>query len=264
LTTVLHPGPADLEWREEYRKVRGLRTFSRACGTGVEGAILLVHGVGVSSAYWMPAQRELARLGFRVHAVDLPGFGRSQDPRWPPRLELLTEHLLAWMDGARLERCHLVGQSMGCELAVLAAAARPEQFRRVVLAAPAGLPHLRSVFVQLLRAAVDAPHETLPLFRVILPDYFRCGPLRFFRMLWEQKRRVTEERLGDVRQPVLILRGEKDTVATPGRVAALAGLLREADTATIHGAHAAHFTHPREFAETVAGFLIARVSPAVR
>jgi pimeloyl-ACP methyl ester carboxylesterase len=45
-------------------------------------AIVLVHGLGVSSRYMAALARELAPF-YRVHAVDLPGFGRSEKPPRP-------------------------------------------------------------------------------------------------------------------------------------------------------------------------------------
>src|SRR5438874_1171556 len=92
-STVLNSCPTAGTGEERFHRVNGLRTFSRVMGEGPE--VVLVHGAGVSSAYWKPAQRLLAcREGFRVHALDLPGFGRSQDAPWPPELSRLTDHLL--------------------------------------------------------------------------------------------------------------------------------------------------------------------------
>jgi pimeloyl-ACP methyl ester carboxylesterase len=233
--------------------VDGLRTYSRCLGRGPD--LVLVHGVGVSSDYWRPAQRALAARGFRVHALDLPGFGRSEDPPWPPELPRLSGHLLAWLREAVPGPCHLVGQSMGCDLVVLAAVAAPERVEKVVLAGPAGLPCLRSVFKQLLLAALDAPREPLSLYPVLVRDYLRCGPRRLFRMLWEQKDTLTDRRLGEVRQPVLVLRGEGDTVVSEARVLATAHAIPHAETAVVPGAHAAHFSHPETFAGRVAAFL---------
>src|SRR5207248_4161940 len=109
-------------YTERRDAVNGIPTFSRTLGIGED--VVLVHGVGVSSEYWRPAQRELAATGrYRVHAVDLPGFGRSAEPPWPPELPRLTEHLHAWAEAHVPDRFHLIGQSMGCELCVLYAAA---------------------------------------------------------------------------------------------------------------------------------------------
>lgn len=253
--TLLEHKPISIQATELFHRVNGLRTFSRVMGEGPD--VVLVHGAGVSSEYWRPAQEFLAAGGFRVHAPDLPGFGRSEDPRWAPELPLLADHLLAWVETVVRRPCHLVGQSLGCEVAVLAAVGEIPRFPRLVLAAPAGLPELRSLSAQLLRAALDAFRETPALYGAILPAYFRCGPLRLLRSLGEQKRHQIRHTLQRIRQPVLVLRGERDTVVSHERVQSVARALPCARTAAIRGAHGAHFTHAAEFARVVARFLTA-------
>lgn len=238
---------------EHYHTVNGLRTFSRTVGEGPD--VVLVHGAGVSSEYWRPAQELLAAKSFRVHALDFPGFGRSEDPRWPVELPRLADHLLAWVDAVVRRPCHLVGQSLGCEIVLLTAVEDLHRFPRLVLASPAGLPELRSLASQLLGAALDAFRERPDLYGAILPAYSRCGPGRLIRSLLEQKRHHIRHMLQRIRQPVLVLRGERDAVVSPERVRCVAEALPCAITATLPGAHGAHFTHAAEFASVVAQFL---------
>jgi pimeloyl-ACP methyl ester carboxylesterase len=239
--------------REHYHTINGLKTYSRVVGEGED--VVLVHGLSVSTAYWRPAQDALAAEGFRVHALDLPGFGKSQDPRWRPELPLLSGHLHAWLQIAVPRPCHLVGQSLGCEIVVLTALESPKRIKKLVLAAPASLPQLRSVVVQLLSALVDAARERPPLFGAILPAYVRCGPARFTQMLLAQKGPPDGAELARVPHPVLVLRGEKDMVVSRKRLLMVAEALPHAETATIPGAHGAHFTYPVPFARAVASFL---------
>lgn len=234
--------------------IHGLRTFSRSMGTGRD--VLLVHGAGVSSRYWVPAQERLVDTGpFAVHALDMPGFGKSQDPPWRLDLLRLADHIRGWVEERLPGRFDLVGQSLGCEITVVVAATMPERVRRLVLAAPCGLPTVHSVTEQIFRAALDAPHEKLSLFRAVLPDYWRCGVMRTLRALHAQNECPAERCLAHIHQPTLLLRGEKDIVSTAKRLKAVAREMPDARCATIPGAHGAHFTHPEEFAEVVGGFL---------
>src|SRR5207302_7873808 len=137
-----------------------------------------------------------------------------------PELSRLTDHLLAWIDAAVKAPCSLVGQSLGCEIAVLAAVEGSDRFPRLVLAAPAGLPELRSLGVQLLQAALDAPREAPGLYRAILPAYFRCGMLRLFRALMEQRRHRLRYLLHRIVQPTPVLRGRRDPVVSAEQAAA--------------------------------------------
>jgi pimeloyl-ACP methyl ester carboxylesterase len=248
-------GPLEVIEREWM--VNGVRTFSRVIGEGHD--VVLVHGAGVSTEYWRPAQQALAAKGlFRVHGLDLPGFGRSADPPWPPDLHRLSAHLGAWLEQAVPGACDLVGQSLGCEISVLLAAARPERIGKLVLAAPAGLPGLKSVWGQVLLALVDAPREPLSLYPAILPAYLRCGPRRFFRVLEDQRRCSVGELLPHLQQPVLVVRGVWDPVVTAQRQQAVVRALAHAQSVTIPGAHGAHFSQPEKFAEAVGRFLGSR------
>ena len=238
---------------EHYHTISGLRTFSRVMGAGPE--IVLVHWAGVSTEYWKPAQRALALDGFRVHALDLPGFGRSEDPPWPPELPRLSAHLQAWLRQTTPSRITLIGQSLGCELSVLGALEMPEKVERVVLAATCSLPDLDSILKELLLAAVDAPREPLALYPAILPAYFRCGLLRVARVLREQRGYPDGTALARVSQPTLVLRGARDPLVTPRRQARIVEVLPRGTAVTIPGAHAAHFTHPSEFAREVNRFI---------
>lgn len=246
---------------ERFVEIDGLRTFSRSIGQGED--VVLVHGAGVSSRYWAPALRLLAAAGsYRVHALDFPGFGRSDSPPWEPEFSLLTRHLERWMDRVLTDPAHLVGQSVGCEIATMAAAARPETVRSLVLAAPAGLPCLPSLTAQFFRALCDAPRERLHLYPAIIPDYLRCGPIRVWQLLRQQQRTRVDRLLPQIRQPALVLRGQHDAVVSERRAAAVAALLPNPALATIEGAHGAHFTHPEAFTAALTGFLSRVGSPA--
>ena len=243
--------------------IDGLRTFSRTEGAGAD--VVLVHGAGVSSRYWRPAQRLLAETApLRVHALDLPGFGQSANPSWPPELPRLARHVRHWLDLRVPGPFHLVGQSVGCEISVLIAAAMPERVRSVVLAGPAGLPGLDSVVRQILRAGGDAFREPLQLYPAILPDYFRCGGWRLLRLLCEQKHCHAEPLLRRLWQPALVVRSERDAVVSPKRARDVADLLPRSELITLPGAHGGHYTHAQEFAAAVTAFLARVDSPTPR
>lgn len=247
---------ARLDPLERSTRVAGVETYSRTLGVGRD--VLLIHGVGVSSRYWVPAQVALAATGaFRVHALDLPGFGKSATPPWELTVPHLAHHLREWIQAVIPGEVDLVGQSLGCEFAVLGALAMADRVPRVVLAAPNGLPDRRSVLAQLGWAAADALREPPEVFRAVLPDYFRCGPFRILKMLLEQREDRSEEVLPLVRQPVLLLRGERDLVVTPERIEAVRKLLPHAEAAVVPGAHGAHISDPEPFARCVSAFLAA-------
>lgn len=99
----------------------------------------LVHGFGSNhEVNWVSTSwsETLTRSGYRVITPDLRGHGRSQkfhDPAdYAP--EKMAGDMLALMDDLGVERCELIGYSMGARVAVAMAAADHSRFRHVVLA----------------------------------------------------------------------------------------------------------------------------------
>src|SRR6516162_1968405 len=75
--------------------------------------LLMVMGLGSSSATWSPELiAQLART-FRVVSFDNRGTGRSDKPDIPYSLEMFAADAVAMVDALKLERVHLFGVSMG-------------------------------------------------------------------------------------------------------------------------------------------------------
>jgi pimeloyl-ACP methyl ester carboxylesterase len=107
--------------------------------------LLLVHGSGMSASTWAPLLPHLA--GFRLIALDLPGFGLSDAFDYAGRS--LREHAVAQLtsllDALALERVPVIGTSLGGMWALCLAADAPERITALVsLGVPAvALPGMR-------------------------------------------------------------------------------------------------------------------------
>ena len=96
--------------------------------------MLLVHGLNGIKEGWGPLPQALADAGLRAVAVDLPGFGatpRLAHRTGPSSLARALDPLIA-----ELAPVALVGHSLGTQVAMIAAAARPERVRALALVAP--------------------------------------------------------------------------------------------------------------------------------
>ena len=51
-----------------------------------------------------------------VHALDLPGFGRSEGPAEVLTIPELATWVMAWMTAMGIRQCHVVANSLGCEI----------------------------------------------------------------------------------------------------------------------------------------------------
>jgi 2-hydroxymuconate-semialdehyde hydrolase len=120
--------------------VLGIDTHYHDAGEG--HALLMLHGSGPGvSAWsnWRPVVPELSRH-FRVIAPDQIGFNRTQAPgNVEYGRKLWTEHALALLDELGIERCSIVGNSMGGAIAFSIAAARPELVDRLVVMGTMGV-----------------------------------------------------------------------------------------------------------------------------
>ena len=101
--------------------------------------LLLIHGMGSASTAWSLLTPELAK-NFRVIHIDLPGHGHSKieagtemDPH------SLAELVLHELDNLKIEKFHIVGNSLGGWIALDLAAEHPDRVLSVVGIAPAGL-----------------------------------------------------------------------------------------------------------------------------
>lgn len=121
-----------------WTRVGGLRVHARASGGPApeeRTAVVLVHGLIVSSRYMVPTAERLA-LHRRVFAPDLPGFGRSERPLEPLDVAALADALSDWMGQVGLERATLVGNSMGCQVIADLAVRHPGRVEQAVLQGP--------------------------------------------------------------------------------------------------------------------------------
>ncbi len=105
-------------------------------------SVVLVHGWMTSSRVWDALLAALAEAGVGVLTFDLRGCGGSARGLGPLSLARFAEDVRAVVDHAGLGRFHLVGHSMGGQIAQLAAAADPQRVRSLALLNPVPLDGL--------------------------------------------------------------------------------------------------------------------------
>jgi len=104
---------------------------------GAGPALILLHGIGSSSAGWLFQLESLK--GYRLIAWDAPGYGGSDFLTPPaPRSSDYAQALHEFLERLLLKDVVLVGNSLGCLMASAYAAAHPERVRSMVLLGPAG------------------------------------------------------------------------------------------------------------------------------
>ena len=94
--------------------------------------VVLVHGYLGGSAQWLDLTTTLGDR-YRVVTLDLPGFGRASGHAAPATIAGFAEHVIADLDRRGIERCVLVGHSMGGMIAQEVASRIPHRLDRLVL-----------------------------------------------------------------------------------------------------------------------------------
>ena len=227
-------------------------------------AVVLVHGMSVSSRYLVPTAERLAP-DYPVYAPDLPGFGLSAKPRHVLDVPELADALAAWMEAAGLGRAALLGNSFGCQIIADLAARHPERVERLVLQGPTIPPGERTVPWQLLRWFQNSPLEPTSLSFVVARDYLDCGLRRLVETLRVALRDRIEEKLPRVRAPVLVVRGGRDVMCPQGWAEEVTRRVPDGRLRVIPGgSHTLVYAAPLELVRVVRPFLNEARAPATR
>ncbi|GAA0446672.1 alpha/beta fold hydrolase [Streptomyces olivaceiscleroticus] len=124
----------DVELR--YHVVHGYRRAYRYAGRGP--AVVLVHGIGDSSATWAGIIPALAR-SHTVIAPDLLGHGASDKPRADYSVAAYANGIRDLLGVLGIDRASLVGHSLGGGVAMQFAYQFPERTERLVLVSAGGV-----------------------------------------------------------------------------------------------------------------------------
>ena len=244
-------------------------------GSGAD--LVLLHGWGMHGGIWNNVRIELARR-FRVHAVDLPGYGAS------PACEPYTlDVIAATLAHAFPDPVSVCGWSLGGLLAQAWALRHAAQVARLILVAGTPCFAARADWVHGINADIlrefseNLAHDyegTLKRFlslqargdqqaKELMVDlrrqlFARGRPAQSvleagLRMLLETDLRAHSER---ITQPALLIHGARDTLAPLGAAQWLSAHMPGAQLRVMaEAAHAPFLSHAKEFTELITGFM---------
>jgi pimeloyl-ACP methyl ester carboxylesterase len=256
---------------------------------GAPGPVfLLLHGFTLNSFTWNAVLDAFAVRG-RTLAYDQPPYGLSAKPipgDWtglnPYDKAAALEQLFAVMDGLGVDRAVLVGSSSGGTLALEAALARPERVQALVLIAPwvyaqrptlpawlADLPQMRRLSLliarklgasTLLRLSYANPEAITPERMDLARIHTRMArwDLAWGELLNHSLTTPVDvgKRLAAVKQPVLLVTGERDRLVPPEDTRRVAAALPGAELRVLDGCgHVPHEECPGPFLEALGPWL---------
>lgn len=236
--------------------VNGWRMHARSSSRAGAPRALLIHGMVISSLYMIPLAEQLAVAGFEAHAVDLPGYGRSEKPRRPLGVPALADAVASWMDLRGGGSWHVVGNSFGCQVAAELAVRRPHCVETLTLIGMTIDPAAPTLWQQTLRLLRDMPREPLRLWMNHMVDYIRAGPRFAIGAMRSMMAHKIEKKLPLVAAPTLIIRGEHDPITPRSWTSAAMGMLPVASFVEIpNGSHAVHYAAPEAVCEAMVDFI---------
>ena len=210
--------------RSEYVRLGSYRIHYLVGGQGKP--LVLVHGLGAMAESWAELMMALAPHGYRIYAIDLVGFGRSDRPDIDYSIASQAEVLKQFFDSQNLAQADLGGWSMGGWVVLRFALDHPERVRRMILVDSAGLAFQPPFNLALFRPTnVDQAEQLVKLLtpqadripRFVARDLVRLMmPTR-----WVVERALksmlagndlVDGKLSQIHEPVLIVWGRQDAM----------------------------------------------------
>ena len=129
---------AGSDWgHQSWFQFESWRCHWRCTGAADRPALVLLHGFGASSGHWRDNAEALAAAGYRVYAMDLLGFGQSDQPGGRLDNRLWSRQLQCFLEQIVGKPAVVAGNSLGSLVGLTTAVFRPEL---VIAVAAAPLP----------------------------------------------------------------------------------------------------------------------------
>lgn len=216
----------------------------RVVGDPANPPMVLLHGLGDDERAWGAVLSSFA-AEHRVYALDLRGHGRSSHPgRYS--FALMRDDVIGFLEAVGLERCVVVGHSMGGVVALLLAETAPHLLTHLILEdVTAPRPGA------LRRPPLRPPAEPTP---------FDFAAVNAIRAQIDDPDPAWWSRMETVRVPTLIIGGANSTIPQH-LLAETVEVMPDADLVTVEAGHYVHRDRPTEFVAAIDAFLAARPTP---
>lgn len=112
--------------------------------------LLFVHGLGSNLSFWRYNLNAFTAR-HRVLALDLPGYGLSDKADVDGTMRAFSRAVAGFMDALGIEQAHVVGVSMGGQVAMTLALAAPDRVASLALVSPAGIEQFDAAQATMLK-----------------------------------------------------------------------------------------------------------------
>ena len=257
---------------------RPLSLSAVTCGESSQPSIVILHGLLGSSRNWAGMLKLLAP-DYDCHALDLRNHGDSPHADSMVYADQATD-VVAYLDSAGIDRCILIGHSMGGKVAMAVSASAPTRVSHLVvvdIAPKAYAPRWQAEFAAMralelasMRSRAEAESALEPAvpdwaFRKFLLSNIVRRPEGGFA--WKVNLPLHEASLPEIfahslaeneryEGPSLFIGGEHSDYVTDEDMTAIKHHFPFADRLTVEGAgHNVHFEKPEAFVQALTAFV---------
>lgn len=246
---------------------------------------LMIHGNVGSNLWWQPAIDAWARRASRgqtprselkgsLVVAEWRGCGKSSGPSSEAELDppVLARDYIELLGNLGIQKADLIAHSSGGLIALDALRRAPEIFQRAVLIDPVSaggiavsdrvrlgfleMSRHRDVIKAALSRAVHQVNPNSPFFEKLVDHAFGAHPVVWAGMLRKIGGVSTLPELARIRQPVLVLHGERDRVLPVEGSMEIASLLPEGRFELLSDqGHSVHIENPERFVELAHRYL---------
>jgi pimeloyl-ACP methyl ester carboxylesterase len=230
--------------------------------------VLLIHGSPGRGALFARMAPLIADAGYRVIAVDLPGFGDSSHDIVDRSMRGHAGRMLRFMSELGIERAHVVGWSNGGGVVLHMAGEAPERVASLTMLAAVGDQAMEGSgdywFEHFKYALGIATFGGVP---ELLPHFGRMGTFGsrtgFLRNFWESDQRPLRDILRRLEVPMLIIHGRQDCLLKVSAAWRHHELVNNSSLVLLRANHFLPLTHPEQTAEAIVPFLERHDAPGV-
>jgi pimeloyl-ACP methyl ester carboxylesterase len=272
-------------FKDHYLNIDGakIRYFDEGKGP----VVILVHGLGGSAVNWKKNIRPLAKK-FRVIALDLPSFGKSEMPKvdWDKTIyDLMVAFLKKFLRALGLKRFVLVGESMGGGVVTAFALKYPGMVEKLVIVDGASFGREVSLYRLLALPIINrimmwlTSQEAIArrLATLVVQDTSTLDDESFYAYIhWQGKPEIQEittrvgpralslagqqwlfiDRLKELRLPTLVIWGKNDRLVPLKHGLRAHRLIKGSKLAVFdHCGHVPNMEKPEEFNKVLFKFL---------
>jgi len=187
--------------------------------------ILFIHGAGGNANSWF-YQTEGLKSQSEVVAVDLPGHGKASVSKGCTSIEEYRDSVHSALSSSGIDKCYIVGHSMGGAIAMTFALTFPDKVKGIVLV---GTGAKLKVFPQILEGIMKDKEKTLSsiieyavsknapasLKKGCFDEMMKCNPEVIYGDFLACDRFNAMETLNTIDVPTLIVCGTEDALTPP-------------------------------------------------